>query len=203
MRVVARVYEQFRKPVGVLGWLAGTIMARRASNVQRSRWTVEQLDLRQTDHVLEIGFGPGLAIAHVAQLAPHGRVVGIDHSALMVRNATRRNRDAIRSGLVELKMGGFDLLPRVGETFDKVFSVNVMMFVEDRVQALRAIRSVLRPDGIVATTFQPRHLGAKVEDAQVFGEKVSAEMREVGFGDISMKVLDLKPLPAICVLGRR
>ena len=67
-----------------VGRLAGWIMAHRRSNIERNRWTVGLLDIQETDHVLELGFGPGLAIEQVARLATKGRVVGIDHSALMV-----------------------------------------------------------------------------------------------------------------------
>ena len=49
----------------------------------------------------------------------------------MVEQARRRNRAAIEVGLVELKLGGLELLPRFGEAFDKVFSVNVPLFLSD------------------------------------------------------------------------
>jgi len=35
--------------------------------------------------LLEIGFGPGLAIEQASQWAPRGKVAGIDHSKLMLR----------------------------------------------------------------------------------------------------------------------
>jgi ubiquinone/menaquinone biosynthesis C-methylase UbiE len=200
-RFLAALYGQFRKPTGFLGWVAGWIMGHRPSNVKRNRWTIDLLNIEETDHVLEIGFGPGLSIASAARLARQGRVVGIDHSVLMLRTATRRNQAAIEAGRVELKLGGLELLPALGETFDKAFSVNVAQFV-DRREALQTIRSVLKPGGVVATTYQPRHRGARPEDADAFARKLSNQMHDLGFRDIAIKRLDLKPLPAICVLGR-
>ena len=202
-RVLATLYSQFRKPTGVLGWVAGWIMAHRSSNTTRNRWTVDLLNIKETDRVLEIGFGPGLSIASAARLARQGVVVGIDHSVLMRRAATRRNHAAIEAGRVELKVGGLDSLPTLGETFDKVFSVNVFLFLEDRREALRTIRSVLKPGGLVATTYQPRHRGARPEDADAFARQLSNQMQDLGFRDIVTEKLDLKPLPAICVLGRK
>jgi len=70
--------------------MAGWIMANRPSNIERSRWTMDLLNVQPSDHVLEIGFDPGLALAQVPRLAPKGRVVGIDHSALMIEQASRR-----------------------------------------------------------------------------------------------------------------
>lgn len=203
MGLLATAYRQFRQPTGALGRLAGWIMANRPSNIARNRWTVDLLQVQEADHVLEIGFGPGLAIERVARLAPKGHVVGIDHSPLMVELAGRRNRSAIEAGIVELKRGGFELLPQLGESFDKAFSVNVLQFLADRREALQLIRSVLKPDGLIATTLQPRHRGAKPEDAQAFAHKLSDELINTGFRDLTVQQLDLKPIPAVCVLGRK
>jgi ubiquinone/menaquinone biosynthesis C-methylase UbiE len=202
-RVLATLYGQFRKPTGVLGWIAGWIMAHRSSNTTRNRWTVDLLNIKETDRVLEIGFGPGLSIAFAARLARQGVVVGIDHSVLMLRTATRRNHAAIEAGRVELKVGELESLPTLGETFDKAFSVNVLQFVEDRRAALHTIRSVLKPGGLMATTYQPRHRGARPEDADAFARQLSTQMHDLGFRNIATEKLDLKPLPAICVLGRK
>lgn len=143
MGLAAAAYRQFHQPSGMLGRLAGWIMANRPSNVARNLWTVDLLQVREGDHVLEIGFGPGVAIEAVVRRASKGRVVGIDHSALMVQRASRR----IPS--VELRHGGLELLPQLGETFDKIFSVNVLQFLRDRGEALGLIRAALKPGGLV------------------------------------------------------
>ncbi len=88
--------SQFHRPRGAAGWLAGREMALRPSNRQRNRWAVALLDVGPTDRVLEIGFGPGIAIREAARRATRGRVAGIDHSPEMVRQATRRNAAAVR-----------------------------------------------------------------------------------------------------------
>ena len=57
----------------------------------KNRWTIELLDLKEDEHVLEIGFGPGVAIQMASQRVPRGVVVGIDHSEVMLRQAMKRN----------------------------------------------------------------------------------------------------------------
>ena len=203
MKLVATIYRQFHRPAGMLGRAVGWIMANRPSNIQRSRWTVDLLNLHAGEHVLEIGFGPGLAIEQAARLVPGGRVVGIDHSALMMKQARHRNRSAIEAGVVDLKLGGLELLPLLGEKFDKVFSVNVLQFLGDRAEAIQAIRSVLKPNGLIATTLQPRNLGARAEDAHAFARKLSQEMIDGNFHEVTVKELDLKPVPAVCVIARK
>ena len=201
MTLINNVYAQFRRPSGFLGRLAGWIMANRPSNIERNRWTVDLLDINETDHVLELGFGPGLSIAQVARLAPRGHVTGIDHSPAMVAAATRRNEAAIQRGLVDLQLGNLERLRRMDDRFDKIFSVNVLQFLPERADALRMLRSKLKPNGVLATTFQPRQRGAKPEDADIFGKVLAREMSDMGFRDVTVTKLTLKPMPAVCVLG--
>ena len=61
----------------------------------------------------------------------------------------------------------------------------------------------MRPGGLLATTYQPRHARAQSRDAFSFAEQLSEEMGELGFIDIRTEQLALHPLPAVCVLGRR
>jgi ubiquinone/menaquinone biosynthesis C-methylase UbiE len=54
--------------------------------------------------VLEIGFGPGYAVAQIASRLTSGEIVGIDHSEVMLKQAQRRNAGAIRLGEGEALM---------------------------------------------------------------------------------------------------
>src|ERR1700750_2396976 len=94
-------YAQFEHPTGVLGWLVGILMGWETR--ERNAWAVCALQLQPTDNVLEIGFGPGNAIAEAAKTARF--VAGIDHSEVMLRQASQLNARAIHEGRVELKRG--------------------------------------------------------------------------------------------------
>jgi SAM-dependent methyltransferase len=96
--VVSRVRAQFGRPRGLAGRIAGWIMAHRSSNRRRNVWAVSLLDVQRDDRVLEIGFGPGIAIGELSRIATDGYVCGLDHSALMLRQAAKRNAKGIRRG---------------------------------------------------------------------------------------------------------
>src|SRR5262245_10622337 len=123
-RVIAEIMRQFGRPHGAAGRVAGWIMAHRGSNRRRNLWVVSLLDVQSTDRVLEVGFGPGLAIAELARHATRGRVYGIDHSEVMVRQASKRNAAAIRAHRVELLHASVDQLPSFGEPLDAIVAVN-------------------------------------------------------------------------------
>src|SRR5690349_3845682 len=121
LRVMVR---QFGNPRGLAGRVVGWVMAHSDSNRRRNPWAVGLLAVQPTDRVLEIGFGPGLAIAELARRATGGQVYGIDHSAVMLRQASRLNRAAIRAGRVHLMCAPVDRLPSFEEPFDALFTVN-------------------------------------------------------------------------------
>lgn len=193
---------QFGNPNGFLGRVAGFIMRFRSSNRERSRLALVLLDIRPEDKVLEIGFGPGLAIEQAAQLAHRGKVMGIDHSELMLRQARRRNAKAIATGCVELLLGSANHLPAFAVRFDKVFATNVYMFWEDSVGTLRGILSVMKPGGTILLALQPRHRGATNQDAHTAAQRMASSLRDAGFEAVRSEILPMAPVNTACVLGR-
>lgn len=174
----------------------------RASNRERNERTLALLEIQPEDHVLEIGFGPGLAIEKAAQLASQGKVLGIDHSKLMLRQASRRNYEAIGQGRVDLRLGSAEDLPTLGYLFDKVFAVNVFMFWKDPVTVLRSIRGVMKPGGTVALTLQPRNRGATNSDASKAGEGMANALQDASFVSVQVEFFEMAPVNVACVLGR-
>jgi SAM-dependent methyltransferase len=199
-RIVRRVVSQFHQPRGVGGRIAGWVMAHRSSNRRRNAWVVSLLDVARTDHVLEIGFGPGIAIRESTARACDGLVCGVDHSEVMLRQARRRNADAIRAGRVDLQLATADCLPSFAVPFDKVLAVNSIGFWEDPEACLRTVRSLLRPDGRIAIASQPRCPGATAETSREAGQAIATCLVEAGFSDTRIETLPLEP-PVVCVLA--
>ena len=196
------IVQQFGKPSGLLGVLVGFIMRVRPSNRLRSVRTLQLLNIRPEDRVLEVGFGPGLAVAGAPERAPAGKVVGIDHSPLMLRQARRRNAKAIRAGRVELLLESADALPRFEERFDKILAVNVYMFWDDPASVLTSLRSLMKPGGVIALTLQPRRRGATADDTLAAAKRMAASLEAAGFGEVRTQILEMAPVAAACVLGR-
>lgn len=202
MTLQSAIVAQFRKPHGALGHAAGWIMARRPSNRLRNRWTVEQLELRAEHRVLELGCGPGLALKDCAALVTRGRLLGLDHSATMLKQARARLSPGLQTR-VELRQADVAKLHEFEANFDRAYSINVVQFVSDRARLFSALFELLAPGGLIATTYQPRHRQATRSDALRLAEAVEAHMDAAGFTALTIRELPLEPVPAVCVLGRR
>ncbi|MCV0427891.1 MAG: class I SAM-dependent methyltransferase [Roseibium sp.] len=196
------IVDQFKRPRGLLGALAGWIMANRASNIERNRWTVELLSLQAGADVLEIGCGPGIGLEAVLEAARGTCVTGLDHSALMIAKAGRRHVAARKSGRLVLVQGEVKDLPS-RHLYNAVFSCNVMQFVDNRRQSLEQILDRLKPDGLLATTFQPRGLCASAEEGRNWIGQFAEDLCQAGFRDVDVRERSFGNMPAFCALGVR
>ena len=179
----------FGRPEGMLGKLGGTVMAR--MNRPAAAWGIEVLAPRPGEKVLEIGFGPGVAIELLARAAPDIRVAGIDPSSEMVGQAARRNAAAIALHAVDLRRGSADDLPFDGDSFDAALAINSLQVWPDAMAGLREIRRVLRPGGRVALVFTPRSGQARAGIKKLLTDAGFAEARRVesdpGFAALARK----------------
>jgi ubiquinone/menaquinone biosynthesis C-methylase UbiE len=176
------------------------MFALRPSNRQRNIWAVSLLDVQPTDRVLEIGFGPGVAIAEFAGRATRGHVFGIDHSQAMVRHAARRNAAAVRAHRVHLTHASVEQLPSFGDPLDAILAVNSVGFWPDPVERLRELRRLLRPAGRIALVSQPRCPGATRDTSVRAAQELRDLLTQAGFAHTRVKTLDLDP-PVACVLA--
>lgn len=135
---------QLGHPRGLGGLLTGHFM--RLVNRAPNRHAIAALRLIPGDEVLELGFGPGEAIAAMMSVSDVS-VTGVDGSAVMLAQASRRNRSAIGAGRVHLELGDFERLSFPADRFAKVLAVNVAYFWSDPTAVVREIRRVLRPGG--------------------------------------------------------
>jgi len=192
--------SQFGRPRGVWGPLVGWILATRSSNRIRSVWAVSLLDIQRRDRVLEIGFGPGIAIREISRLAPDGYVCGLDHSARMLSQAARRNARAIREGLVDLRPCPVERLPSFDIPFDKILAVNTVGFWKTPDESLLELRHLLRGGGRIAVVHQPRDPGATDATSTARGAAMATRLLRAGFSDVRIETLALQPA-AVCVIG--
>ncbi|MGI5531374.1 class I SAM-dependent methyltransferase [Streptomyces syringium] len=106
-------------------------------------------ELRPDMAVLDIGCGPGTITADLAALVPQGQVTGLDAAADVLERARAVARER---GLdnVRFTTGDVHALDFPDGSFDVVHAHQVLQHVGDPVAALREMRRVCRPGGVVA-----------------------------------------------------
>jgi ubiquinone/menaquinone biosynthesis C-methylase UbiE len=192
----------FRNPKGFPGRIAGLLMV--ITNRQINRFVVEMLDVQARDRVLEIGFGPGACIAMLAERATDGLVAGVDPSPTMIAQASGRNRNYLRSGRVELKVGSVSAIPYPAESFDKVCSINNIYFWPSRIDDLREILRVMKDGGMLALGFRIEPNPASPSGLPSFDpEEAKRLLATAGFHDLRAEVRKTRPWIAACVLARK
>ena len=195
---------QFGQPTGFAGWLVGHLMA--VKNAALNRAAVEVLDPQPDDRVLEIGFGPGKTIGIISKRLTNGFVAGVDLSGVMVKQATRRNREFIKMGRVELKQGSASSLPYGDGQCGKVCAINAFHHLPQPIDALREIRRVLKPGGLVLLGLRMKHRTRTFLVAPGFNQEeviqVMELLRNAGFGNIRTE-RRRTGREIICVLANR
>ncbi|KAJ9196360.1 hypothetical protein DTO164E3_5907 [Paecilomyces variotii] len=166
--------------------------------------------IKKTDHILDIGCGPGTITTGLAKYASEGRTVGIDISADVLQKAkalaAQANVPTQGPGSVVFEESNvLEGLSYPDDTFDIVYCAHLFGHLlpspHTPLRALTEIRRVLKPGGIVATRdaadqhFYPRSLDLDrlwvrnlmravskgASDAEPVASSMPALLRRVGF----------------------
>jgi len=161
------IARQGRRPTGILGHIVGRVMA--AETAPDDETTLELLDVQPSDRVLELGYGHGRTIGKVAGLLKDGHALGVDFSTVMHAIARHRNRQHIRGGRLELRVGDSRHLPFSDRSFDKVYALHTLYFWSDAAGQIVEVARILEPGGLFVLGFRP---GENEDFAQSFPSSI-------------------------------
>ncbi|MCH8542391.1 MAG: class I SAM-dependent methyltransferase [Alcanivorax sp.] len=185
---------QLRRPAGDDASAIGEKM--NISNAAVNRQAIGMLGLSAPQRVLEIGPGNGAFIeeivADTAGEATGVHYTGLDWSAAMVEEASRRNAALVRSGCVQLLHGDAAALPFSAASFERVMAVNALYFWQPPLQYLAEIRRVMTPDGLLCLAFGDkafmRHLPFTAHGFSLYdSDDVGALLTQAGLHVVSVR----------------
>ncbi|WP_341927300.1 class I SAM-dependent methyltransferase [Nocardioides psychrotolerans] len=163
----------------------------------RIRWAVDFLDVQPSDHVLEIGCGPGAAAELICDRLETGKLFAIDRSESGVDRTKRRNAAHVESGRLTVRQIDLATLRVPVKRLHKVFSFNVNLFwVRDCADEVALLHERVLPGGGVYLFYEvPRP-----EEVPRVVEQASAALSNGGF---RVSVVDNKRPAVIGIIGRR
>jgi SAM-dependent methyltransferase len=199
--------KQLQHPRGMLGKALFGWMT--TKTIAHAHWTLDLMEVRPDDSVLEVGFGNGANIRLLAERASHGQVAGAEISKTAVEMASRRNASTIAEGRVTLHQAAGGALPFDEGTFDKACTVATMYVIADPSAVFKEMHRVLKPGGLAAVTFPIREKFMRFRPARTDGfhlhelTDLEAAFRDAGFIQTRTERNDAVRFGAHCMLGRK
>ena len=159
--------ENMRSPKTIgLAWVARTLM--NYSNAQVSIDIVNRMNLKTTDHVLELGVGNGLAIKEIAKISEN-KIIGIEISAEFRKKLLNKQ---LPKNIVILENDAKDLSNEIPDgSIDKLLAINVIYFLKPIEEYILEFKRILKRGGI-------GYLGCKFESIKNFDIEVAPNRDE-------------------------
>lgn len=193
------------------------------SNEHKAREAGEQLlQLRPGERVLEIGFGTGNSLLHLAKaVSPGGHVTGLDVSPGMLKVAQQKLEKNGAADVVELCVGDARKLPFDDGVFDAAFaSFTLELFAKDEIPGvLSELKRVLKPGGrlgvVSMATVREGNKASMLEKTYVWMHRhfphivdcqpidVEGCLQDAGFSLQEVKDLEIWTMPVRAVVGIR
>jgi SAM-dependent methyltransferase len=149
------------------------------------------LPYREDPSILIAGCGTSQAARHAVRW-PAARVTGIDFSATSVRCTEALKH---RHGLDNLQLHQLPV-ERAGELgmqFDQVVCTGVLHHLADPVAGLQALRSVLKPDGVMHLMVYAPYGRTGIYLLQDFCRRIGVPATEAGIADLMIALRSLPP----------
>lgn len=164
---------------------------------ERLEWAIDALELKPSDHVLEIGCGPGVAASLVCERLKRGSLLAIDRSATAITAARKRNLAHVRSKRVQFRKVAVEAAELGSRRFNKIFAFNVGSLRNGLATELPRLTRALRAHGSLVLFEQPPSAAQTAEVAESWLRALQDQGLTVR--DIILK--ELEPAPVVCVIA--
>jgi len=177
-----------RKPSG---WLGRRMYSNPRGHYKSFRLTLDKLQLKSDDILLEIGCGGGVLLNMALETVKHAKA--IDHSSDMVQIAIEKNQEAVSEGRVEIVVGNAESLPWGDNSFTCAAAANVFFFIEKPMVVLKELHRVLKPGGrLVITSVEdsmlPKLLFALWSHSILYkNSEMESMLKQAGFQTVEVK----------------
>jgi trans-aconitate methyltransferase len=163
----------------------------------RIRWAVDLMEVRPTDHILEIGCGPGAGAELICSRLETGKLFAIDRSESGVDRTKRRCARFIESGRLTVRQIDLATLRVPVKRLHKVFAFNVNLFwVRACADEVALLHERVVPGGTVNLFYEVKF----PEEMATVVQKASKALVDGGF---RVSVAESKAPAVVGIIGRR
>ena len=146
---VKEIAAQLRCPFGDEGVQIASLMEN--TNSSMINVTIERLDLKKDDVLLELGPGNGFHLERILEQCR--QVFTVDISELMISNISRKYKKFIDEERLKNFLGDGRKIPISREIIDKAFTVNTIYFWKEPKDYLNEIGKCMRSGGELYITY--------------------------------------------------
>jgi ubiquinone/menaquinone biosynthesis C-methylase UbiE len=164
---------------------------------KRFLWATELLEIKPTDHILEIGCGAGILAEQIATRLTSGKLIAIDKSSSMVDKAQQRNSRFIDNGVSSFLAADFLKAELSRSYFNSIVAFNVNFFWKNPVLELLYIKQLLKPNGKLYVFYQ-----APFEITINAAEPIKQKLENNAFRIVIIQLKEFSPTSAFCIVAQ-
>jgi len=202
---ILHLNRQYQYPTGKRGRYVARQMNQ--SHEPLTQWGLSKVEISSNDVILDVGCGGGKTLGQLAQLAPLGKVFGIDISPDMVKYSKEVNKELIAQNRVKVVEGSVEKMSFPDDYFDLVTAVETYFFWSNFRDAVREIRRVIKPGGKLLLVNEMLKNGMyEVKNAKLIEEthvhlitlqEIQNAMYSIGYADVQVFTETESPWNAI------
>jgi Methylase involved in ubiquinone/menaquinone biosynthesis len=158
---------------------------------ERFPWAVDVLDIKPSDHLLEIGCGVGILAEQIAGKLTTGTITAIDSSQAMIKIATKKNIANAHFITSDFVSATFPV-----NTYHKILAFNVNFFWKDPAAELALIRKYLKRNGKLYVFYQ-----APYDITIAAAKPIEEKLRSHGYTIVDTLFKKMIPASAFCIVA--
>jgi ubiquinone/menaquinone biosynthesis C-methylase UbiE len=200
-----QIKDQYRYPKGHLGRQVAKQMNQ--GHKPLTLWGLTKIKIASNNVILDVGCGGGKTLTRLAQIAPHGKVFGIDHSPDMVEYSKKVNQKLMAQDRVQIVLDTVEKMSFKDNFFDLVTAFETYYFWSNFHDALTEIKRVLKPRGrLCLVNEMVKDRLWDVENAKLIAEthvhliplqRIQGLMYSIGFADVQVFTKNKSPWNAV------
>ena len=146
MGIVKKIFNQVRKPEGLLGKMM--VRGMNSGHARLSNWGLRHLPKDEPDEILEIGCGGGRNVGELLKKYPSSKVTAIDYSSVSVDKSTKYNKKAIARGRCVVQLGDVSALELPKENYALATAFETIYFWPGLERCFAEVFRVLKDGGV-------------------------------------------------------